>query len=155
MYLIIDKIGDDLIAFNDSYDVCETYIDNVNKSNSNLFDRDLRIYKMRKKALYKLEKLYDLYLVRYGDTYIQQGYIDYLSIVSDQIIEDDQFTIDILERTVTRPEISKKDAKILMKAIEIMENIHYNDSVYTPDLKDLKKYKDEIDLNMDICRHTF
>ena len=72
MYAAFD--GKDLIAFHEDKEVIELYCDII----ENYHGTVLTIAKIKKKKCKKIKEFNDLYLVRYGEIYIQQGYVDYL-----------------------------------------------------------------------------
>lgn len=136
MYCAYDD-ENNIIAFHDNKRAVETYINNVYHHN----DIALRMGKIKKEKRYILKGKDELYLVRYGETFIQSGYLDYISYSSLQLIEDNILAMDILYRLLETERLSKKENKTIRKAIEIMEEITKEDSEFTPSLSQLKEMK--------------
>lgn len=129
-----------LIAYHEDYEVCERYTMNVSRYHGDL----LFITKAKKKEKHLLNE--DLYLVRFGYTYIQYGYLQYVEFASSQLIDDVRYSKDVLCRMLEDGQIKKKkDKKIIEDAIRILEDVYENDASYTPTLKHLKSLKDYYD----------
>lgn len=144
MYVVYDK-NYNIIAFHEDYDVCEEYVENVFKYNKNLEPGDLSIDKLKKKSKYKLENKDDLYLVRYANTYVQNGYLWYLEVLNGQLIDDDKYCLDVLKRILETSNISKDEYKVIKKAIVVVERLTDEDCCYTPSLDYLKRIKLDYD----------
>ena len=136
MYCAYDD-ENNIIAFHDSKRAVETYIDRVYQCNR----LTLKMCKVRKENRHLLRGKDDLYLVRYGETFIQSGYLDYISYSSLQMIEDNIMAMDILYRLLETERLSKKENKTIRKAIEIMEEVTKEDGEFTPSLSQLKEMK--------------
>ena len=100
---------------------------------------------MKKSSKYKLLGKDDLYLIRYGDTYVQTGYLMYLEMSSEQFIEDDQYALDVLYRLLETSRLNKKQSKKIMDAIEILEDIVTENREYTPTISELNQLKSDYD----------
>ena len=138
------------VVFNDSFEVeaihdekrvVKKYVENV----YNTSKKQLSIIKIKKKDVKKIKNKDDLYLVRYADTYIQSCYIDYLEICDTKIYEDERYALDILCRIIETRRLNKKDTKVLEKAILILDRISDIDASYTPDEKQLREMKMEVE----------
>ena len=136
MYCAYDD-ENNIIAFHDDKRPVEIYIDRVYQSNKII----LKLGKIKKENRYLIKGKDDLYLVRYADTFIQSGYIDYISYSSLQIIEDNLLAMDILYRLLETERLTTKENKTIRKAIEIMEEITKEDREYTPTISQLKSLK--------------
>lgn len=136
MYCVFDD-DNKLIAFHDKRRAVEVYIDRVYQTSG----VNLKLLKLRKGERHIIKGKDDLYLVRYADTFIQSGYIDYITYSSLQIMEDNILAADILYRLLETERLSKKENKTIRKAIEIMEEIIKEDREYTPSLSELKLMK--------------
>lgn len=126
-----------IVAFHDSKRVVKQYIDDVMRCN----DLILSFGKIKKKEEELLSKLDELYLVRFGHTYIQSGYLVYVQLVSNQEYEDHEFARDILYRLLESKRIPNKEAKHIRKAICVLENIIFDEEYYAPSLSQLKQLK--------------
>ena len=140
MYCVIDD-DNNLIAFHDKQRAVETYIDRIYHTSG----VSLKMLKLRKGERHIIRGKDDLYLVRYANTFIQSGYIDYITYSSLQILEDNILASDILYRLLETERLTKKENKTIRKAIEIMESIIKEDSEYTPSLSELKIMKMDYD----------
>ena len=138
------------VVFNDSFEVeaihdekrvVKKYVENV----YNTSKKQLSIIKIKKKDVKKIKNKDDLYLVRYADTYIQSCYIDYLEICDTKIYEDERYALDILCRIIETRRLNKKDTKVLEKAVLILDRISDIDASYTPDEKQLREMKMEVE----------
>ena len=92
MWFCYDDDEERIIALHDNKEVVEKYCELL-KEYHNV---NLSIGKIKKKAEDRIKNLDDLYLVRYGDTYVQSGYLLYLQMSSAQLIEDISKTKDVL-----------------------------------------------------------
>lgn len=140
MFVVCDE-SDNVIAFHDYLDVVEEYINNVKRTHP---DAELHIGKMKKKRVVRMH-IDSLYLVRYAETYVQEGYVEYLAIMSDQYIYDYKYARDILLKILEDGFINKRERNILKKATKIVDNILYDSETYTPDLEELKNLKLDYD----------
>ena len=86
-----------------------------------------------------------MYLVRYGETYVQAGYLTYIQLAYGQATEDEKYAKDILLRILELNKISNKERKTLSKAVEILDRQIYSENQYTPSLNELKRLKSEYD----------
>lgn len=139
MYCAINE-NDEIIAYHEDKEVVETYIYNVMRSNESK-DINLDLVKIKNKLIINNYKYDDLYLVRYGSTYIQTGYLMYLQIVSDDIAGDNIYAKDLLLRMLEIYKLSNKEAKAITKAVKVIDKIIEDEDYYTPTITELKKYK--------------
>jgi hypothetical protein len=135
MYCVYDN-DDNVIAFHDEYDVVETYIHHVRVSNPE--SPDLHIGKIKKKKIKTIIDLDNLYLVRFGDTYVQSGYVEYLEIISSQSIYDNKCCKDVLLKILECNPLSDKERKHVEKTVAIIDRILTESKEYTPTLNNLK-----------------
>lgn len=135
MYAIINDKGK-IIAFHNKRKIVELYLDSVEDNNN------LSIVEINNELDSSLE---DLHLVRYQNTYIQSGYLIYINLASDNIIEDEEYAKEILLRTIEIQNLTDKENKKLIKAIEVLDKIIHKDKKYTPSLNELKSIKDHYD----------
>lgn len=97
----------------------------------------LRLIRMKKKVAKKYDEFKDLYLVRYGRTFIQSKYLYVRQLDLDPLIEDLQISHDVIIRLI---EVSnEKDGKQLSKTLNIIDkNIDKLERGITP-LDELKE----------------
>jgi hypothetical protein len=140
MYCAYDD-DKNIIAFHDSKKVVEKYIYDVYNANK----VNLELGKIKKSSEYKLEGKDELYLVRFNDTYVQSGYLIYLQITMDEYVKEEQYAKDILLRMLEMDRLDKKQSKALGKAVEVIDEVLYEDSHYVPSLNILKRLKMDYD----------
>lgn len=140
MYCAVDD-NKNLIAMHDNKEIVISYINRVYK----IHGTQLELIRVKKRSEYKLEKFNDLYLTRFNNQYIQVGYMDYAIIMENGIIEDYEFSRDILIRILETRKMSSKNKKNLKKVITFLELLINNDKDYIPSLDELKKVKLDYD----------
>ena len=136
MYCAYDQ-ENNIIAFHDKKYVVEKYIDSI----QSLHKINLNLGKIKKSSKYKLVEKDELYLIRYGNTYIQTGYLIYVELFQTQFMEDDQYALDVLYRIIETTRLNNKENKKIMKAIKVMEKIVHEDREYIPSFDQLKTMK--------------
>ncbi len=144
MYCIYDENKKDIIAFHDDIDVAQCYVDSIYKHHGVI----LKISKIKRKKAEKYENYEDLYLVRYGrygDTYIQSGYLQYLEFVDDGLHDDHIFCRDILLRILELYDLPSNEKNSIRKTIKIIEEILDHEEGYIPELNSLKDIKQDYD----------
>lgn len=140
MYLSLDSTGK-IIAIHDDKEVVEKYNMLIYHHHKIRLD----IIKAKKKNIKNSAYFDDLYLVRYGETYVQAGYLTYIQLAYGQATEDEKYAKDILLRILELNKISNKERKTLSKAVEILDRQIYSENQYTPSLNELKRLKSEYD----------
>jgi hypothetical protein len=136
MYCVYDN-NNDVVAFHDEYDVVETYIRKIKISNPTS-SPDLHIGKIKKKKIKNMVDLDNLYLVRFGDTYVQNGYLGYLDLISSQSIYDNKQCKDVLLKILECNPISAKERKAIEKTVEVIDRFLTEAREFTPTLNELK-----------------
>ena len=139
MYAAFD--GKDLIAFHEDEKVIELYCDIIEQYHGTV----LTIAKIKKKKCKKIKEFNDLYLVRYGEIYIKQGYVDYMKFSCEQINEDHIQARDILMRIISTADLEKEEVKTLRKSVVILNDIINDEQYFIPDLPTLKRMKLDYD----------
>lgn len=140
MYCAYDQ-KENIIAWHDKKSVVEKYIGSIYE----LHKIELSLGKIKKSSEYKALHKDDLYLIRYGNTYIQSGYLMYVELAEDKLVEDDQYALDILYRLLETARLTKKQTKKIVKAIKVMEKVVRKDKEYIPSFEQLKIYKMDYD----------
>lgn len=125
MFCVFNLETQRIIGIHSDELICEEYINLYERHHP---DANLEVAKIKKKMS---EKFYDLYLVRLGDSYIPEKFIDAYKFFIPQIVEDHKKCIEIMMRVLEVEDLSKKDKRTLTKAIEIINCL--NDSDYIPD----------------------
>ena len=137
MYCAYDEESGRIVAYHDNQSVVETYVQNMVRSHPEI--EPLKIIKQKRKQVKALDNYEDLYLVRCGETYVQSGYVEYLSVVSAQFIYDEKYVRDVMLKMLETGQVEKpKKVKIIKKAIKIIDDLLYDSESYTPSLKELK-----------------
>lgn len=136
MYCAYDE-NKKIIAIHDKKRVIKTYIDRIYENHQ----ISLYLGKLKDSSEYKVKNHEDLYLVKYGDTYIQSGYLIYNQINLEPIIEDDEYALDVLYRILETERLNNKDSKSIINAIKVLEKIVKEDRRYTPTMEELVNFK--------------
>lgn len=131
-----DKI--EYVAFHDEKRVVKKYIDYCNKYN----DLDLKLIKIKRKKAEKVYNFSNLYLIKYQDTYIQNGYTEYADVCD--VIGDYQSCKDTLLAILETYNLSKKERKAFEKVIVSIDDIISEDKKFTPSLDILKEAENDI-----------
>lgn len=137
MYCCYDESKEKIIALHDEYKIIKSYCDTIKKQH----DIELKIAKIKNKKIKKITDYDDLYLVRYGDCYIQSGYLEYMDITTGQYIYDNTYCKDVLMRILELYDLSNSEIKNIKKTIKLIDKILKEDSEYTPLFSDLEKMK--------------
>ena len=140
MYAAINILKNKIeyVAFHDEKRVVKKYIDYCNKYN----DLDLKLIKIKRKKAEKVHNFSNLYLIKYQDTYIQNGYTEYADICD--IISDYQSCKDTLLAILETYDLSKKERKAFEKVILYIDDIISDDKKFTPSLDILKEAENDI-----------
>ena len=137
MYVVLYKKK--VIAFHDEKRVVKCYTDRVKSR----YDERLVVCKVKKKDEKNINQLYDLYLVRYGDTYIQSGYMEYLQLADPQLEYDHQYAKDVLMKVLEIEDLNKKEKRAIKDSVTILEGLIDIDRKYTPTLEELQRLQDQ------------
>ena len=141
MYCILNE-KKQMIAFHDELRVVELYKELIQKNHG----INLEIRKIKKNYKKHIKDFDDLYLVKYGEAYVQSGYLLYLQLTSNQSIDDMQSTKDTLLMILeTRENLTRKEEKNVKKVVELLDDLITEDSSYVPDLDTLKSMKQDYD----------
>lgn len=116
-----------------------------NEEDYDIHDDVYRILKIKKRELKNRVNINDIYLVRYGYTYVPYMYFESLDIMDSQILQDNDFCIDILYRLLEDPELTDKNINHIEKTIKILEKYNQQAREYTPNEDKLKYYKNIVD----------
>ena len=115
-------------------------IDQIEKFRNDNKDKTSAIVKVKRKLL-DPSVVDDLELVRYGESYVPAQYYRSVKDLSADRDHDLQYAVEVIIRELTDPSIKlpNKDAKILMKAAMILNDMIESGEV--PDLDTLKELK--------------
>lgn len=130
---------EEIQAFHKKLDVVKKYV----KSISSYDHGDMQFFIIKKKRTeINPSILNDLYLIPYGESYIQQGYTDYLELATDSSMNYLKDCIDCCFQLYKRRDLDTKEKKVIYKAIEIMVDIYDKDTLTVPTLSELKRMKE-------------
>nr|DAR90509.1 MAG TPA: hypothetical protein [Caudoviricetes sp.]DAX59838.1 MAG TPA: hypothetical protein [Caudoviricetes sp.] len=145
MYAVINNDSREIIAYHEDEEVVEFYLDSVEDDKKD----DLSIIKIKKKYKEEIVKKYeDLHLVRFRNTYVQSGYLIYIKLSSQDILDDEEYARDILLRIIETQNLNNNEIKKLSKAIEVVDRLINEDKTYTPSYNELKRMRNHYDLYM-------
>lgn len=117
MYGVV--MNNTIIGIHEDINICNAYLNDVRINKNSLCS----VVKLKKKHK-KIDKLYDLYLLKYGDSYIQTKYYDTLeyedSVIIDQYIEAKNTLLSLLNFID-----DEKEKKHINKTILILDK-HIN-----------------------------
>ena len=137
MYAVIEN--DKFIAFHDEKRVVRKYVNRIRDSNE---DKSLCIVKLGNKKAKKINRYYDLYLVRYGDIYVQSGYLDIVELADPQIEYDHQYAKDVLMRLLELGNIDDEKQIHIEETICLLDQLIRKEKKYTPSLEELERMED-------------
>lgn len=110
MFMVANRTSMKPIAFHMEKRVVLNYVSSYEKSNP---DESLAIFKLNKNSVAKYSDFAELYLVRYGETYIQNKFLYIAQLDSDQIIYDLDYAHDVINRIMEMSSNKKKVKKLL------------------------------------------
>ena len=143
MYAVINNDSREIIAYHEDEEVVEFYLDSVEDDKKD----DLSIIKIKKKYKEEIVKKYeDLHLVRFRNTYVQSGYLIFIKLSSQDILDDEEYARDILLRIIETQNLNNNEIKKLSKAIEVVDRLINEDKTYTPSYNELKRMRNHYDL---------
>lgn len=120
--------NDKIIAYHDEKYVVKTYVNSVLENNHLA---ELRIGKLEKYKLKKIKDYQDLYLVKYGHSFIQMKYFDSCYIDKNQfysMYKDAKDTLITLIECID----DGKEIKVLSKAVDVLDNKLQELEYYVP-----------------------
>ena len=125
-----------LIAISDDKDIAISFYQNYQEWHKH----DSIAWKKipRKIVKSKFDNYMDYYLVRYGETYVPEKYIDSLCITEDQYFHDIRMVKEILERTVINESLSPKEISSISKTLVILEDLDKKYKEYVPSLEEME-----------------
>ena len=125
-----------LIAISDDKDIAISFYQNYQEWHK----QDIIAWKKipRKIIKSKFDNYMDYYLVRYGETYVPEKYIDSLCITEDQYFHDIRMVKEILERTVINESLSPKEISSISKTLVILEDLNKKYKEYVPSLEEME-----------------
>lgn len=122
-----------VVAFHDEKRVILNYMKNYYER----YKENLYPFKIKKKNLKKYKDYEDLYLVRYGNIYIQSRYLYVHQIDVEPLIDDLTCAHDVIIRMIEFTNDQKK-CKQLSKTLGIIDEEIENLKSSTPKLEELK-----------------
>ena len=138
MFAVLDEKRN-IIAFHDEKRVVKKYVESIYA----VHKITLSIKKISKRYKHALNA--DLYLVKYGKTFVQVGFITYIQIAYDTFLDDERNAKDTLLRILELDRLDSKEIKTIKKAVKIMDKLVYKDERYTPSFDELSRLKADYD----------
>lgn len=140
MYCVYDE-NNKLQAIHKKIGVIKKYLRSISAT-----DQDSMFF-VKKQSKKNIDPglLYDLYLVPYYDTFIQDGYQEYINILTDQSYEEIKKAISVCFSVYETNNITQKEKKTILKTIKILSDICENDIKYIPTLAELNRIKDSFE----------
>lgn len=114
-FMLCTKDGD-AVAFHKEKRIIQKFKMDYEISNNT----ELDLFVIKGKNINKYPDYSDLYLVKYGESYVQTKYFYIANIEYGQIIYDYNYAKDVLNHIIEFTKDNKKE-KHLMKAVEIIE----------------------------------
>lgn len=141
-HCVIDRTNGKIIGFHDKKSVANRYKERLTQE---VKRDDFYVEKKKESQLANLPDYLDLYLIRYGNNYVQSKYYEYIKDDLSTLLNEYKFAIDVLMKIFEYEKISNKKKKILKDAIMIIEDrIDENVDVFlTPD--QLERMKSQYD----------
>lgn len=121
-----------LIAVHTEKEVIKKFKTDYDRCNN----KNLTICKLSKKEKMKDIKVSDLYLIRYGDTYIQQRFLYIMELDDEQLAYDLRYAHDILNRIMTNIKDDKKMKSLIKADFIILEQLEELNE-YVPNIEEL------------------
>ena len=139
MYAVYD--GNKLIAYHDEKRVVKQYCESINQI------KHKQVYYVKIPKRIWMKKWYDpdLYLIRFGKTFIQSGYAECIETDYNLNLSELYLTKDILMKVGELYHISPKEMKSITKSIVILEKIIHQEETLVPTLEELKQIKSHLD----------
>ena len=123
------------VAFHDEKRVIKKYIEMCD-------DKDLKLTKIKRKKAEKIPNFTNLYLIRYNDTFIQNGYTEYVDMTD--MMYDHIMCRDELMSILEMYDFTKKEKKAFLKVISCIDEIIDEDKSWTPSLNALKDVENDV-----------
>ena len=139
MYAVYDR--NKIIAFHDEKRVVKKYCKSINIKR----EKDLYFLKIPKTIWKEKNQNPDLYLVRYGKSYIQSGYIDYVQTDYNINLSELYLSKDILLKIAETRNVPKAILKSFTKVLNFLEGIIKEEEEYVPTLEELQSIKNHMD----------
>ena len=116
IFMLCTKDGD-AVAFHKEKRVIQKFKMDYEISNNT----DLNLFVIKGKNINKYPDYSDLYLVKYGENYVQTKYFYIADVEYGQILYDFNYAKDVLNHIIEFTKDNKKE-KHLLKAVEILED---------------------------------
>lgn len=134
-YIIYDE-QQRVVAYTDDKEILEKYLFNIEKTTHKKYS----FKKIKYKHIKNISEYDDLYLIRYGDTYIPNKYYKYMELCDTK--EETRQVIDYLIRQLEQRELRDKKRKLVEKMILLIEKWYEEEKEYTPTNEELQNIED-------------
>ena len=136
-----------IIGYHESKRVCEKYLNQLVDSHE--FDNsDLKIISFKGKVLKTITAYYDLYLVRYGNGYIQSKFMDLVEYDYKTSIQELMFAKEIIMKYLEFSDASDSTKKHAMKTYQFLDKIQEDIKNDIPSLNTLTQMEIERECKM-------
>lgn len=129
-----------IICYHEDLDVINRYGETVEKTNPGS-SQFYEIGRAKIKDLKRIPSYYDFYLVRYGSSYIQAGYMELVEHDLATALKELAFAKEIIFKHLEFTQLSVKDKGVLQKACGILQELELDIAEETPTLDELKIHK--------------
>lgn len=136
MAFIVKKNGR-VIAWHEDKSVCKKYLENWD------LDRNDK-YKIKKVPISEIEDYMDLYLLRQDNIYIPEKFLATYEICNNDS-SDIRQAISTLSKVKLMDDLSNKETKHILGAIEVLYGILDDMDNYQPTIEELETLKDHYD----------
>lgn len=130
-----------LIGFHEEKRVVKHYM----RSIQNRSEGFLQIKQVNQKKIEKILDYQDFYLIRFGKTYIQFGYEEYVLDDYAVILAELYLAKDVLLKLQLKEKLSKSTKNGLQKTLLLLEEEIEAEEMMVPTLIELKQIKDHMD----------
>jgi len=141
-----------IIGYHDEKYVIKSYLNQL-LENNNIYNKNIRMGKIEKHNLKKINDYQDLYLVKYGHGYIQMKYYDSCYVDKRDIYDMFKDTKDAL-LTLIESIDDEKDIKYISKTIDILEKKMEDIEYETPSYEEAKDKYDREEMYRTIMNST-
>lgn len=130
-----------LIGFHEEKRVVKQYLKSVQDRSKGIF----QIIRISQKKIEKIPNYQDLYFIRFGKTYIQFGYEEYISDDYATILAELYLAKEVLLKLELKDHLSKSTRNGLKKTLLLLEEEIEAEETMVPTLDELKCIKDHME----------
>lgn len=128
-----------LIAYHNEKRVVKKYLESIKDKDS------LKILKTPNEWIEQQKDYEDLYLIRYGKTFVQCGYYEYIYEDYRTNLSELYLTKDVLMKLFEVGDFDQKEKRTISKTIQIIAEAIDNEEEAIPSLEELKQIKEHVE----------